>query len=133
MSPSRSGRKGCAACRHRNPSGAFVLFGFANACIWLSAAATALGYVAVGAVPTPVAAGCSSFRCVLSCLHCRWRAGRGGFVAITLGFVLAPVFDRLVGGGFDLILAGLAGGGVAFLMRRMGRPGGTPPRGEGAA
>ncbi len=96
--------------------------GFANACIWLSAAATALGYIAVGAVPTPVAAGLLFLSPVFFLVSIVAGAkAAADFVAITLGFVLAPVFDRLIGGGFDLILAGLAGGGVAFLMKRFAR------------
>ena len=107
--------------------------GFANACIWLSAGSTALGYLAVGAVPVPVAAGLLFLSPVFFMVSIVAGARRiADYAAIILGFVLAPVFDRLIGGGFDLIMAGLAGGGVAFMMRRVGRDRGTPRGGEGA-
>jgi predicted branched-subunit amino acid permease len=97
--------------------------GFANACIWLSAAATALGYIAVGAVPKPVAAGLLFLSPVFFLVSIVAGArALADYTAIALGFVMAPVFDRLIGGGFDLILAGLAGGSVAFLMKRMSGP-----------
>jgi predicted branched-subunit amino acid permease len=108
--------------------------GFANACIWLSAGSTALGYLAVGAVPTPVAAGLLFLSPVFFMVSIVAGARRiADYAAIILGFVLAPVFDRLIGGGFDLILAGLAGGGAAFLMRHVGRDHGSAGKGEGAA
>ncbi len=93
--------------------------GFSNACIWLSAIGTAAGYYLVGAVPLAVAAGLlflSPLFFMLSITAGARHLSDG--LAIILGFGLAPIFDRVIGGGFDLILAGLAGGAVAFAIDR---------------
>jgi predicted branched-subunit amino acid permease len=99
---------------HRVP----YYLGFANACLALSALSTAAGYYLVGVVPVAVAAGLlflSPVFFLASLVAGSRHAGDG--VAIALGFGLAPLFDRWIGGGFDLILAGLVGGGLGFLLR----------------
>jgi hypothetical protein len=96
--------------------------GFANACIGLSAVSTGMGYYALGVVPGPVAAGLLFLSPVFFLVSIVAGARHvADALAIGLGFALAPLFDRLVGGGFDLILAGLVGGGAAFAIRRWRR------------
>jgi predicted branched-subunit amino acid permease len=41
---------------------------------------------------------------------------RGDVVALILGLVLAPICERFIGGGFDLIVAGLAAGTIALFV-----------------
>jgi predicted branched-subunit amino acid permease len=94
--------------------------GFAAACISLSALATAFGYYLVGAVPVPVAAGLLFLSPIFFLMSITAGARHlADGLAIALGFGLAPVFDRLIGGGFDLILAGLTGGAAAFALKRL--------------
>lgn len=51
-----------------------------------------------------------------------WGSAResAGYYAMIFGMVLGPVFHMLVP-GFDLVAAGLVGGGAAFLVHRAGR------------
>lgn len=93
--------------------------GFANACVTVSALGTFAGYYLAGALPGPFAAG-------LLCLSpifflCSLTAGMrslGDGLALVLGLVLAPLTSWAVGGGFDLIVSGLIGGSVAFVVQR---------------
>ena len=41
---------------------------------------------------------------------------------MVLGLALAPVCERFIGGGFDLIVAGLIAGSAAFLIGRKRKP-----------
>jgi predicted branched-subunit amino acid permease len=95
--------------------------GFANTCILLSAAGTYAGYYLVGALPVALAAGllCLTPIFFLASLAAGIRQ-RGDVLAIVLGLLLAPLMSELVGGNFDLVVAGLIGGTVAFLLRRKG-------------
>lgn len=94
--------------------------GFANTCIAVSAIGTFAGYYLVGALPIPLAAGllCLTPIFFLASLAAGIR-NRGDVVAMALGLGLAPIFDRLIGGGFDLIGAGLVGGSIAFAVQRL--------------
>jgi predicted branched-subunit amino acid permease len=93
--------------------------GFANSCIAVSAIGTYAGYYLVGALPVPLAAGllCLTPIFFLASLAAGVRH-RGDVAAMALGLGLAPVFDRLIGGGFDLIVSGLIGGSIAFVWQR---------------
>jgi predicted branched-subunit amino acid permease len=102
------------------PQRVAYFLGFANACVLLSSLGTYAGYYLVGALPIPLAAGllCLTPIFFLASLAAGIRH-RGDVVAMTLGLVLAPVFDRLVGGGFDLIFSGLIAGSTAFAAHRL--------------
>ncbi|MGL5363463.1 MAG: AzlC family ABC transporter permease [Bosea sp. (in: a-proteobacteria)] len=93
--------------------------GFAHACILVSAAATWVGYFLVGALPVAFAAGLLFLTPIffLMSLTAGARSLADG-LAIALGFVLAPLFDRILPSGFDLIAAGLVGGTLAFVLRQ---------------
>jgi predicted branched-subunit amino acid permease len=93
--------------------------GFANSCIAVSALGTYAGYYLVSALPVPLAAGllCLTPIFFLASLAAGVRH-RGDVAAMGLGLGLAPVFDRLIGGGFDLIVSGLIGGSIAFVWQR---------------
>lgn len=95
--------------------------GFANACMLVSAAGTFAGYYLVGALPLPLAAGllCLTPIFFLASIAAGIRH-RGDVIAMGLGLALAPVFDRLMGSGFDLIVSGLIGGSIAFAVQRIG-------------
>jgi predicted branched-subunit amino acid permease len=97
--------------------------GFGLACIGLSCLGTALGYLLVGQVPKPVAAALlfmSPLFFLLSLVAGLRRMPDA--VAVVLGFALTPVATYLIPGGFDLIVAGLIAGTVAFGLGRRRRP-----------
>ena len=96
--------------------------GFTNTCVIVSATGTFAGYYLLGALPVPLAAGllCLTPIFFLASLTAGIRH-RGDVAALGLGLALAPICDRLIGGGFDLIVAGLVGGSVAFVFGRMRR------------
>jgi predicted branched-subunit amino acid permease len=109
-------------------------FGFANACIWLAALGTGLGYYLLGALPGPFAAALLFLTPVFFTMSVSGGARRlADWLAIVLGFALQPLFVQLVGDSFDLLAVGLVGGTVAFLVGRAielrGRRGG----GEGTS
>ncbi|KRE13495.1 hypothetical protein ASE63_18685 [Bosea sp. Root381] len=91
---------------------------FANTCMLVSSIGTFLGYYLLGELPIPLAAGllCLTPIFFLASLSAGLRH-RGDIVAIVLGLALAPICDRFIGGGFDLIVAGLVAGTIAFFFR----------------
>lgn len=98
--------------------------GFANTCMAVSSVGTFSGYYLLGALPIPFAAGllCLTPIFFLASLAAGIRH-RGDVAALLLGLALAPVCERFIGGGFDLIVAGLVAGSLAFLIgRRRSRP-----------
>lgn len=104
------------------PQRVTYFLGFANTCMAVSAAGTFAGYYLLGALSVPLAAGllCLTPIFFLASLAAGIRH-RGDVVAMVLGLVLAPLADRLMGGGFDLIVSGLVGGSIAFAVQRLGR------------
>lgn len=93
--------------------------GFANALVAVSAFTTFAGFHLAGVVPASVAAGllCLTPIFFLSSMVAGIRGVADTF-AIGLGLILAPVAGWAVGGGFDLIASGVAGGSIAFLIQR---------------
>ncbi|AZO76902.1 MULTISPECIES: AzlC family ABC transporter permease [unclassified Bosea (in: a-proteobacteria)] len=93
--------------------------GFANALIVVSSFTTFVGFQLAGVVPTPVAAGllCLTPIFFLSSMVAGIR-GLGDMVAIGLGLALGPAASWAIGGGFDLIVSGVVGGSIAFLVQR---------------
>lgn len=96
--------------------------GFANTCMAVSSIGTFAGYYLVGALPVPLAAGllCLTPIFFLASLAAGVRTS-SDVVAIALGLALGPLADRLMGGGFDLIVSGLIGGSIAFAWQRWRR------------
>ncbi|RDJ27591.1 branched-chain amino acid ABC transporter permease [Bosea caraganae] len=94
--------------------------GFANACILTSSLGTFAGYYLVSALPAPLAAGllCLTPIFFLSSLVAGIRHGSDA-AAVALGFCLAPLCERFIGGGFDLIISGVLGGSLAFGVRHL--------------
>ncbi len=102
------------------PQRVVYFLGFANACVAVSSLGTYAGYYLVGALPVALAAGllCLTPIFFLASLAAGIRH-RGDVVAMALGLVLAPLFARLLGGGFDLIFSGLIAGSIAFVVHRL--------------
>jgi predicted branched-subunit amino acid permease len=91
-------------------------FGFACACIGLTTLTSGLGYWLTAALPAPLAAGLMMLS-PFYFLAATARAARSGadWLAIGAGIVLAPLTQVFVGGGFDLMVLALIGGGGAWL------------------
>jgi len=92
-------------------------FGFANSCIWLSALSTGVGYLLVGAVPGPLAAGLLAVTPIFFTISLTAGARiPADWIALALGFALEPIALVILGPGFDLMGVGLIGGTIAFLV-----------------
>jgi predicted branched-subunit amino acid permease len=97
-------------------------FGFALACIGISAAFTYVGYVLVGALPLALTAALLFLPPVFFSVSLVAGArSLGDWTAILLGFALTPTFHVLLGRDFDLLAAGLSGGTAAYLAGRIRR------------
>ena len=97
-------------------------FGFALACIGVSATTTYIGYFLVGALPLPLAAGLLILTPVFFSVSLVAGArGIGDWTAILLGFVLAPLCNVVLGKDFDLLATGLIGGTGAYLVGKLRR------------
>jgi len=99
--------------------------GFANACLVVTAAFTGVGWFLSGVLPGPLASGLLFITPIYFTIALVAGARTAvDVVAIGLGFTLAPLFGLLVGRDFDLLLTGLVGGTIAYLVgRRRRRPG----------
>ncbi|MFN3687816.1 AzlC family ABC transporter permease [Salinarimonas sp.] len=97
-------------------------FGFANACVAVSAALTGLGWVLSGALPFPLAAGLLFITPIYFTVALVAGAREAiDKLAIALGFALAPIATALVGRDLDLLAVGLVGGTLAYLVGRKRR------------
>ncbi|MGJ3265548.1 MAG: AzlC family ABC transporter permease [Salinarimonas sp.] len=98
--------------------------GFANACLLTTTALTGVGWFLSGTLPGPLASGLLFITPIYFTLALAAGARTAVDVtAIGLGFALAPAFGYLVGRDFDLLLTGLVGGTIAYLVGRRGRRG----------
>ncbi|WP_372423681.1 AzlC family ABC transporter permease [Salinarimonas chemoclinalis] len=96
--------------------------GFANACLVTTTALTGVGWFLSGTLPAPLASGLLFITPVYFTLALAAGARTAvDVVAIVLGFALAPAFGHLVGRDFDLLLTGLVGGTIAYLVGRARR------------
>jgi predicted branched-subunit amino acid permease len=91
-------------------------FGLALTCMGLTTISTAAGYWLTGALPRPLVAGVMMLSPIYF-LATTARAARSGadWLAILFGVLLAPLAIRFIGGGFDLLVLALVGGGGAWL------------------
>ena len=98
--------------------------GFANACLLLSALSTLIGYYLVTALPVPLAAALLFLTPIYFTIALTAAARTASdWIAVGLGFGLAPLATPLVGKDFDLLAIGLVGGTAAYLVdRRRRRP-----------
>ncbi|MCI4677912.1 AzlC family ABC transporter permease [Rhodoblastus acidophilus] len=90
-------------------------FGLALTCMGLTAFSTALGFWLMGSLPKPLGAGLMMLSPIYF-LATTARAARSGadWLAILFGALLAPLTMAYVGGGFDLLVLALVGGGAAW-------------------
>ncbi|MCG6122811.1 MAG: AzlC family ABC transporter permease [Microvirga sp.] len=96
--------------------------GFANACLFTSAALTGVGFYAAAAVAPPFAAGLLFLTPLFFAISLIAGArGRLEWSALALGAVLAPTFGYVAGKDFDLLLTGLVGGTAAYLIGKTRR------------
>ncbi|MGP9819012.1 AzlC family ABC transporter permease [Salinarimonas sp. NSM] len=96
--------------------------GFANACVLTTTALTGVGWFLSGTLPAPLASGLLFITPIYFTLALAAGARTAVDVtAIVLGFLLAPAFGYLVGRDFDLLLTGLVGGTIAYLVGRARR------------
>lgn len=96
--------------------------GFANAAVLLATGLTALGYVMSAAVSPLMAAGLlflTPMFFFLSLIAGTRTAADA--VALGLGILLMPVAGPLVGPDFDLLVVGLTGGTIAYIVHRRRR------------
>ena len=101
-------------------------FGFSITCLVLSTFTTAFGYVLAGAVPSHFAAGLLFLTPVFfTCSICAGARDFPDWLAIGMGAVLEPLALHVAGPEFDLLVTGLVGGTVAFMlkMNRLGKSG----------
>lgn len=98
--------------------------GFANACLVVTTTLTGVGWFLSGVLPGPLASGLLFITPIYFTLALAASARTAVDVtAIGLGFALAPLFGVLVGRDVDLLLTGLVGGTIAYLVgRRRRRP-----------
>jgi predicted branched-subunit amino acid permease len=93
--------------------------GFASACMTVSSAMTAVGYLLVGALPGPLAAGLLCLTPLYFMISLVGSArGATDWLAIGFGVFLIPPAQLLVGKDFDLLVTGLVGGTAAYLVGR---------------
>ncbi len=93
-------------------------FGFGVTCLVLSTFSTAFGFVLAGAVPIHFAAGLLFLTPVF--FTCSISAGARDlpdWLAIGMGAVLEPLALHFAGPEFDLLVTGLVGGTVAFMIK----------------
>ncbi|MBB4197593.1 putative branched-subunit amino acid permease [Rhodoblastus sphagnicola] len=91
-------------------------FGFALTCVGLTTLTSGLGYWLTAALPAPLAGGLMTLS-PFYFLAATARAARDGsdWIAIGAGLALAPLTQAFVGGGFDLLVLAVVGGGGAWL------------------
>lgn len=97
-------------------------FGMATACVTLTTLSTGLGCWLAGSLPKPLAAGMMMLSPIYF-LAATARSARSGvdWLAMLAGALLAPVTQSFVGGGFDLPVLAVVGGGGAWLLGYIAR------------
>lgn len=103
---------------HRRDRLAWIL-GFSNACVLVSTACTAIGYAVSATLPTAIAAGFmfgTPMFFTLALVSGVRSLADGAAIALGAGLIL--VLPGLVGPDLDVLVAGTAGGLVAYTIRR---------------
>lgn len=96
--------------------------GFALTCLGISTVMTGLGYLLVGALPTPFAAGLLILTPIYFTVSmCGSARQLGDGLAIAAGLALLPLAQALVGRDFDILATGLVGGTAAYAIGRWSR------------
>jgi predicted branched-subunit amino acid permease len=92
-------------------------FGMALTCMALTTLSTALGFWLTGSLPAPLGAGLMMLSPIYF-LATTARSARSGvdWLAMLFGAVLAPVTQSQIGGGLDLPVLAVVGGGGAWLL-----------------
>lgn len=95
--------------------------GLGSTLILVNVAVVAVVYQVAGSLP-PILSAALLMSTPLYFLTSLWGSAResAGHFAMVFGIVLGPVFHVLTP-GFDLLSAGLVGGGAAYLLHRLGR------------
>lgn len=96
--------------------------GFSLTVMFAASIATGAGYYLIAALPPALAAGLLFMTPIFFTLQLVAAArGLADALAIVLGFALTPVAVGLVGRDFDLLVAGLVGGTIAYAIHRARR------------
>ena len=103
-------------------------YGFALSCIAIATATTGAGFWLAGSMPGPVAAALL----FISPIYFVVSLARGAretmdWAALWLGLALAPLMERWIGGGLDLLATGAVAGTLAYLARKWRQGRGLPP------
>jgi predicted branched-subunit amino acid permease len=94
--------------------------GFANTTLSVSSLLTFLGYYLAGALPTPFAAGLLFLTPVFFTISLSAGARSvADWSAISMGFLVTPMFTMTVGRDLDLLATGIFGGTAAYLIGRI--------------
>lgn len=98
------------------------LLGFGTGCTIIATGVTMAGHQMAATLPLPLAAALL-FLSPIYFISSLMRGAREtmDWAALLLGLALAPAFERLIGGGLDLLATGLVAGGLAFVLRQVGR------------
>ena len=89
--------------------------GFGLTCLAVSTAMTGLGYLLVGSLPLPLAAGVLCLTPIYFTVSMIGGAKQlAEFVAVGLGLGLMPLAQWAIGKDFDILAAGLCGGTIAY-------------------
>ncbi len=92
---------------------------FALTCMVVSTGMTAAGFLLVGALPRPLAAGILCLTPIYFTVSMTGAArGVGDWLAVGLGLALLPLAQMAVGRDFDILVVGLVGGTAAYLVGR---------------
>ncbi len=94
-------------------------FGFAVTCVLVTGFFTLAGYYLAAELPKPLAVGILFLTPVYFLSMLVKGAGSAlDWFALGFGLALAPLTQRYVGGGFDLLALGVVGGAAAFFAAR---------------
>jgi predicted branched-subunit amino acid permease len=94
--------------------------GFANTVLVAATFATGAGYYLIGQLPTPLAAGLLLTSPLFFLVNMVASARQAvDWLALGLGFGLAPFAMAVVPAGLDLLVEGLVGGTLAYLVHRI--------------
>ena len=95
--------------------------GFAHTCLLFSAISTGAGYFLMGAMPVPLAAGLLFLTPLFFTVSASASARRlQDWAAIVLGFALEVPIRAVAGDSVDLLVVGVVGGTIAWIIGRRG-------------